>query len=114
MKNQTERTPRSKVFRLAIAAFIDERREAKLKGKEPDTDAVSKYDYGSWLANTASSATHIRMATHVAKASHPKSQDGDCLFDTEGSVQHQEIGSHWLGAAVVHDAAVNDAKHLVA
>lgn len=114
MSKTKERTPRSEAFRLAIAAFIDERREAKLKGKEPDTDVVSKYDYGSWLASTASSANHIRMVTHVAKATHPKSQDGNILFDTEGGVRHLEIGSHCLSASVVHDAAVNDAKHLVA
>jgi CRISPR-associated protein Csy1 len=99
---------------LAIATFIDERREAKLKGKEPDPDAGAKYEYGSWLTSAASSASHIQMATHVAKATHPKSQDGNFLFDTEGGDQHQEIGSHWLAASVVPDAAVNDAKHLVA
>ena len=71
MKNQAERTPRSEAFRSAIAAFIDERREAKLKGKEPDTDAVSKYDYGAWLADAARRVSQIQAVTHVLKATHP-------------------------------------------
>ena len=44
---------RREVFRLAIASFIEARREAKLKGKEDDADTASKYDYATWLADAA-------------------------------------------------------------
>ena len=70
MKNRTERTPRSEAFRLAIAAFIDERREAKLKGKEPDADAASKYDFGAWLADAARRASQIQAVTPETGAIH--------------------------------------------
>ena len=42
----SELTDRGKIFRAAIAGFIEARREAKLKGDdEKVTDSASRYDY---------------------------------------------------------------------
>jgi CRISPR-associated protein Csy1 len=94
MKNQAERTPRSEAFRLAIAAFIDERREAKLKGKEPDTDAVSKYDYGAWLADAAHRVSQIQAVTHVLKATHPDARGSNLYVRPKQLSPHAEVGTH--------------------
>lgn len=110
MKNRTERTPRSEAFRLAIAAFIDERREAKLKGKEPDTDAVSKYDYGSWLADAAHRASQIQVVKHVLKATHPDARGSSLHVSPKQLRQHTEVGTHLLGEDFVEDVTNNAAS----
>ena len=49
----TELSERGQAFRSAIAAFIDGRREAKLKGLEDDGERAAKYAYPTWLADAA-------------------------------------------------------------
>lgn len=63
---------RAQRFRFAIAAFIEERREAKLKGKTDADEAVAqKYEYGAWLADAARRVSQIQAVTHALKATHP-------------------------------------------
>ena len=64
-------TNRGTAFRAAIAGFIEARREAKLKGKEDDAEAASKYDYAGWLADASRRVGQIQAVTHVLKATHP-------------------------------------------
>lgn len=109
MSNKTERSPRSEAFRLAIAAFIDERREAKLKGKEPDTDAVSKYDYGSWLADAARRVSQIQAVTHVLKATHPDARGSSLHVKPQQLSMHAEVGTHLLGEDFATDVVGNAA-----
>ena len=52
-KEMSELSDRGKAFLVAIAGFIDVRREAKLKDKEDDAEAASKYDYAGWLADAS-------------------------------------------------------------
>lgn len=66
-----ELSDRGKTFRAAIAAFIDARREAKLKGKEDDVDSASKNDFATWLADAACRVGPIQAVTHVLKTMHP-------------------------------------------
>lgn len=110
MTNQTERTPRSEAFRLAISAFIDERREAKLKGKEPDTGAESKYEYGSWLADAAHRASQIQVVTHVLKATHPDARGSSLHVRPQQLNPHAEVGTHLLGDDFVEDVTNNAAS----
>ncbi|WP_223871860.1 type I-F CRISPR-associated protein Csy1 [Candidatus Dactylopiibacterium carminicum] len=92
----TEQTDRGKAFRSAIAAFIDGRREAKLKGKEDDADIASKYDYATWLADAARRVGQIQAVTHVLKATHPDARGTSLHVKPETLHPHAEIGSHTL------------------
>lgn len=107
-----EPSNRSKAFRSAIAVFIDERREAKLKGNEDDTEATSKYDYATWLADAARRAEHLQTVTHVLKATHPSARGSNLYTPPPQMINHREVGTHSLGDNFVEDTAVSDAKHL--
>lgn len=109
MFKQTERTPRSEAFRSAIAAFIDERREAKLRGKEPDADAVSKYDYGAWLADAARRVSQIQAVTHVLKATHPDARGTSLHLRPQQLSPHTEVGTHLIGEDFATDVVGNAA-----
>lgn len=109
MTSKMERSPRSEAFRRAIAAFIDERREAKLKGKEPDIDAVSKYDYGAWLADAARRVSQIQAVTHVLKAAHPDARGSSLHVSPLQLTSHAEIGTHLLGEDFAVDVVGNAA-----
>lgn len=100
---------RGEAFRTAIAAFIEARREAKLKGKEDDADTASKYDYATWLADAARRVGQIQAVTHVLKATHPDAR-GSSLHVAPGSLpQHVEIGTHVLGDDYAEDVVGNAA-----
>lgn len=102
-------TERGSIFRSAIAAFIEARREAKLKSKEGDVEAASKYDYQTWLADAARRAGQIQAVTHVLKATHPDAR-GSSLHAAPASLpQHTEIGTHVLGDAYAEDVVGNAA-----
>ncbi|KAF1687310.1 type I-F CRISPR-associated protein Csy1 [Pseudoxanthomonas broegbernensis] len=102
-------TKRGKTFRSAITAFIDERREAKLKGKEDDAGTASRYDYGTWLADAARRVGQIQAVTHVLKATHPDAR-GSSLHAAPGTLpQHTEIGTHLLGEDYAEDVVGNAA-----
>ncbi|GHE40011.1 type I-F CRISPR-associated protein Csy1 [Vulcaniibacterium thermophilum] len=100
---------RAEVFRSAIAAFIDERREAKLKGKEDDAAGASKYDYATWLADAARRVSQIKAVTHVLKATHPDAR-GSSLYIRPGELPSRpEIGTHMLGEDCAVDVVGNAA-----
>lgn len=103
MTNQTERTPRSEAFRAAIAAFIDERREAKQEGKEVDADSASKFDYHAWLADAARRVAQIQAVTHVLKATHPDARGSSLHAVPQQLPLHAEIGTHSLGPSFSED-----------
>jgi len=111
MKEEAERTQRSAVFRSAIARFIDERREAKLKGASDDDaeQAASKYDYTAWLADAARRVGQIQAVTHVLKATHPDAR-GSSLHAAPATLPpHAEIGTHALGEHYADDIVGNAA-----
>lgn len=99
MKDGPESRLRTELFRTTIANFINERKEAKLKGAEPgdDTPTAAKYDYATWLADAARRVTQIQAVTHVLKATHPDARGTSLYVDPSTLPQHQEIGSHVLG-----------------
>lgn len=105
----TELTVRGKAFRNAIAGFIEARREAKLKGKEDDTDTASKYEYAIWLADAARRAGQIQAVTHVLKATHPDARGSSLHVAPSSLPKHPEIGSHLLGDDYAEDVVGNAA-----
>ena len=96
-------------FRQAIATFIEARREAKLKGKEDDAEAASKYAYATWLADAARRVGQIRAVTHVLKATHPDARGSSLHVVPARLVQHAEVGSHVLGEDYAEDVVGNAA-----
>jgi CRISPR-associated protein Csy1 len=107
--NDSDRAARSGRFRSAIAAFIEGRREAKLKGKDEDADAASKYDYSTWLADAARRVGQIQAVTHTLKATHPDAR-GSSLRVTPGALpEHADIGTHSLGERFEDDVVGNAA-----
>lgn len=109
MSEESERGSRSEHFRSVIVAFIEARREAKLKGKEDDADTASKYDYATWLADAARRVGQIQAVTHVLKATHPDAR-GSSLHAAPGDLpQHTEVGTHVLGGDYAEDVVGNAA-----
>ncbi|ODT91677.1 MAG: type I-F CRISPR-associated protein Csy1 [Rhodanobacter sp. SCN 67-45] len=102
-------TDRGAAFRAAIAGFIDARREAKLKGKEDDAEAASKYDYAGWLADAARRVGQIQAVTHVLKATHPDARGSSLHVEPSALPQHAEVGSHLLGTDYAEDVVGNAA-----
>jgi len=109
MNEEPERLQRSARFRSAIAAFIEARREAKLKGKEDDADGASKYDYETWLADAARRAVQIQAVTHVLKATHPDARGSSLHCAPHTLPQHADIGTHVLGDGYAEDVVGNAA-----
>lgn len=94
-----ELTDRAKAFRAAIAAFIEARREAKLKGNDDDAAAASKYEYTVWLADAAKRAGAIQLTTHPLKATFPDAKIREATSPFVQGVdlfQHQEVGTHLI------------------
>lgn len=102
-------TDRSEIFRSAIAAFIETRREAKLKGNENDADAASKYEYEAWLADAARRVGQIQAVTHVLKATHPDARGSSVHAAPSSLPRHAEIGTHSLGDDYAEDVVGNAA-----
>lgn len=100
---------RSKVFKAAIAAFIEARREAKLKGNEDDAETASKYEYGTWLSDAARRVGQIQAVTHVLKATHPDARGTSLHVAPSTLPRHSEIGSHLLGDDFAEDVVGNAA-----
>lgn len=105
----TELTKRAEAFRSAIAAFIEARREAKLKGNEDDAGTASKYDYATWLADAARRVSQIQAVTHVLKATHPDARGSSLHVAPKSLPQRVEIGTHVLGDDYAEDVVGNAA-----
>ncbi|WP_045728733.1 type I-F CRISPR-associated protein Csy1 [Xanthomonas sp. GPE 39] len=109
MTEDPQHLTRSERFRSAIAAFIDARREAKLKSNEGDSDTDAKYDYATWLSDAARRVGQIQAVTHVLKATHPDAR-GSSLHIAPARLQtHAEVGTHTLGADYAEDVVGNAA-----
>lgn len=102
-------TERAKQFRSAIAAFIEERRDAKLKGNDSDNEAAVKYEYAIWLADAARRVSQIQAVTHVLKATHPDARGSSLHVVPATLPPHAEIGSHLLGDFFAEDVVGNAA-----
>lgn len=116
---------RTERFRLAIKAFIDQRREDKLKGLNPDEAAGdeekrqkiqsqidstnSKYAYFEWLGDAAKRVGQIQAVTHVLKASHPDARGTSLNVSLGQQLEFLEIGSHNLGDKAQEDIVGNAA-----
>ena len=106
----SELTDRGKIFRAAIAGFIEARREAKLKGDDEEaSDSASRYDYATWLADAARRAGQIQAVTHVLKATHPDARGSSLHVRPDALPRHIEIGSHLLGPDFAEDVVGNAA-----
>ncbi|MFT4178686.1 MAG: type I-F CRISPR-associated protein Csy1 [Thermomonas sp.] len=105
----TELTDRGKRFQTTITAFIEARRDAKLKGKEDDAATASKYEYATWLADAARRVGQIQAVTHVLKATHPDARGSSLHVAPAQLPQHAEIGSHLLGDDYAEDVVGNAA-----
>lgn len=99
---------RSTLFRNTISTFINERKEAKLKGSD-DLEAAAKYDYTTWLADAARRVAQIQAVTHVLKATHPDARGSSLHVAPQILPQHKEIGSHLLGDNYADDIVGNAA-----
>lgn len=109
----TTLTGRAKNFRDSITAFIEERRDAKLKGDDSDGDSVKKYEYSVWLADAASRAHNLKVVTHPIKFTHGAIKGATSIrFKPDFCVSHSEVGTHVLKNGLQEDFAINDAKHL--
>jgi CRISPR-associated protein Csy1 len=98
-------------FQQTITAFVHERRDAKLKGLDPDAAAqtAAKYEYAVWLADAANRVGQIQAVTHVLKATHPDAR-GSSLYAAPHSLgQHADIGTHQLGDRFADDVVGNAA-----
>ncbi|WP_095067107.1 type I-F CRISPR-associated protein Csy1 [Pseudomonas sp. Irchel 3A18] len=104
-------TPRSTLFRAAITAFINERKEAKLKGNDEGEggQAAGKYDYATWLADAARRVAQIQAVTHVLKATHPDARGSSLHAVPQSLHQHAEVGTHVLGEVYADDIVGNAA-----
>lgn len=102
---------RVNTFRDAITAFINERRDAKLKTTKEDQaeKTAAKYEYSVWLADAARRAPQIQAVTHVLKATHPDARGTSLYVDPVNLMAHKEIGSHTLGESKVDDVVGNAA-----
>ncbi len=111
MKDGPESIPRTTLFRTAIASFITERKEAKLKGTETtdDTPGAAKYDYTTWLADAARRVSQIQAVTHVLKATHPDARGTSLHAEPSSLRRHEEIGSHLLSSDYATDIVGNAA-----
>jgi CRISPR-associated protein Csy1 len=106
---EAQQTNRSATFRAAIAAFISERREAKLKGTDEGGAAAAKYDYATWLADAARRVAQIQAVTHVLKATHPDARGSSLHVAPATLPRHSEIGTHVLGEQYEDDIVGNAA-----
>jgi CRISPR-associated protein Csy1 len=109
MVGSEQSSPSRDSFRTAIAAFIEARHDAKLKGKESDTDTASKYDYETWLADAARRVGQIQAVTHVLKATHPDAKGSSLHIPPNSLPARTEIGTHVLGEDYAEDIVGNAA-----
>lgn len=111
MDTEIEPNPRSLIFRQVISAFIDDRRETKLKGMDVEAaaQAAAKYDYLVWLSDAARRVAQIQAVTHVLKATHPDARGSSLHAEPSSLPRHAEIGTHLLGDGYAEDIVGNAA-----
>jgi len=111
MDNSFRQPHRVAAFYQAISEFVEERRDAKLKGLEGEAaeKLAAKYDYRNWLADAARRVSQIQAVTHVLKATHPDAKGSSLHIPPETLGQRTEVGSHLLGEAFAEDVVGNAA-----
>ena len=102
-------TERAGLFRSAITSFIEERRQAKLKGSDGEGETTDKFEYATWLEDAARRVSQIQAVTHVLKATHPDARGSSLHVVPKELPRHQEVGSHLLGDAFTEDVVGNAA-----
>lgn len=93
-----ELSDRAKTFRAAIAAFITEQRDIKLKDKN-DPETSKKFEYENWLNETANTISGVQLTTHPLKATYPDAKIKETTSPFVKSHQlptHKEVGSHMI------------------
>lgn len=108
MTEPTEHRKRSQRFRAAISGFIEDRKTAKLNGKD-DSKIAARYEYATWLSDAARRVSQIQAVTHVLKATHPDARGTSLHADPQSLSGHAEIGSHSLGEDFTDDVVGNAA-----
>lgn len=99
----TALTERAQAFRSAITAFIEERREAKLKGKIDEVESA-KFEFSTWINETARVAKEVQLTTHPIKATFPDAKITEAsspLVLIENMFKHEEIGSHFIEQDII-------------
>lgn len=111
MSNFAQNVPRVHQFQQAIHRFIQERRDAKLKGADEDAAAsgAARYEPSAWLQDAAKRISQIQAVTHVPKAIHPDAKGTALHRSPNELVQHDEIGTHSLSAHYADDVVGNAA-----
>jgi len=96
-----------------MAAFIQERRDAKLKGDEHEGDKAGKYEYTAWIADAARRAHYLKIATHPIKFTHSAIKGAtSAYYRPDDFSGYDEIGTHSVTTGFEKDFAIHDAKHL--
>jgi len=104
---------RGSIFREVIETFIDDRRDAKLEGKnvKEQVRLAQRYKYPTWLADAARRVEQIQAVTHVIKATHPDAKGTSLHVASSSLTDHEKVGSGSLKSQhmdVVGNAAALD------
>lgn len=100
-------------YKAAIAAFLQERLQAKLDKLKPDdpqrADAMASFAHDEWLASAAKRVAQIQAVTHSLKPIHPDARGTNLYVEPASLPQLSELGSHALGAGFSGDVVGNAA-----
>lgn len=100
-------------WRSVIAAFIQERLQAKLD-KLPNDDPkraelLAQHQHDAWIEDAARRAAQIQAVTHSLKPIHPDARGTNLYVEPASLPALEELGSHALGTAFAGDVVGNAA-----
>ncbi|GAB3360446.1 MULTISPECIES: type I-F CRISPR-associated protein Csy1 [Giesbergeria] len=97
----------------AIAAFIQERLDAKLEKLKDDDpkriELLEKYQYGTWIENAAHRVSQLQAVTHSIKGIHSDAKGTSLYVHPDKLSSLDVLGSHVLGQSFVNDVVGNAA-----
>ena len=100
-------------YNAAIAAFLQERLQAKLdklKADDPQrAEAMASFAHDEWLSSAAKRVAQIQAVTHSLKPIHPDARGTNLYVEPASLPQLAELGSHALGAGFSGDVVGNAA-----
>ena len=101
-------------YREAIAAFLQERLQAKLdklKDEEDDKrqEVLAQHQPTAWLKDAARRVQQIQAVTHALKPIHPDARGTNLYVEPSTLPALAELGSHALGEHFVGDVVGNAA-----
>ena len=101
-------------YREAIAAFLQERLDAKLdklKDEEDDKrqEVLAQHQPTAWLKDAARRVQQIQAVTHALKPIHPDARGTNLYVEPSTLPALAELGSHALGEHFVGDVVGNAA-----